>query len=1389
MKLTPSTVDVLLSTLDQQAPVTGRPLGRLKSLVNGKMTRYENPRAADGTVTHVRVEKRDGLTTATNLVVDGQGNPDGVLEGDPQLVFGGGDALRQVAGNRLFTKANKWVKAIDPTGADAVVFPHVVRSTSVYAADSQAEAPDISILGDVTCLVWREIAQQSTANGDQAAANTTSSALDGVRVMFRDVSGTTVRPPFTLTPTPGKSYNRVRTYAYDGVFWVLQDWTSAAATVQIDVSCFDTNGVELAVLGIAPVTNNFHWDAVTINGEGVVVAFNANGAGVKFTALRYAAGVITPTTNTDASISCQTVGPCAWLTDQAMTANTGYLVTGVPDDGATDLTAFRIVSLAQDHIYPLVAVIGSGVWISAVAGYKDPLSTGLVVAFTLMDFLGLPEYATYGASASPTLSGQNPSASDQYPDQLNNETHTWAVPFTGTSIGIQTRYAMSLASRAFAVGADWCAWGYYPARKWGPLTPAAVVGNAPTPPGPSTHCPNRPADPSNFQPCWYLLPLASTQRIAGRLEYGLASADYQVMQANTATQHPAVSAILGVRNRCLMHVVTTGSGALMLPLGYRAEQNIPEAALLSQQVTPDVGQTQIVNNTFATNQLIYSAGDTIGIKVFTMGPDFGQAFTCNQSTFMPGAMAAVVEPGEVTISEHGILAPECPWVSIGSNVVAPPTGSEGAWFYRAVGEYTTSRGKVYRSIPSAAFAFSLVAGTLQDQIVGGHNLNATNKPFVKWSIYRTSFTTAQVQGGSQVTSPPTAPSGPPPATATINNFTTIFYKITNDLAPLYNDPGAKYIAGATAPYGGFDDTIEIATQLDGEVLYTDQGLLPRFPAPAHRGGCVWQNRPWLIGYDNALWFGGELVEGQGEWFNPGFRVPTPTNEEITAVAPMDGFLLVFCSNSVWYYPGGAPLPDATGQNGTIQPLIRLPFEMGCANGHTSVIREGCIYDSSNGGVWMITRALDNTWVGQRAQDDLAPNVIGMTIAGNFVVVNVAASENYVMAYDTNLGAWSKWILPTNGAVIGATFGNLVAAENGKVWVQKPGTWDDVDTIVGVSHYVPLSFIVAPVHIGGVRSWKRTWAIQLEGETFDPSSMTVVLVYGDYDTPSHTYQPVALVAGPLEEEYRPTKQLASSVQIGVADSQPLTRIATIEALAPPAGPLFWYKADAGVTANGSNQVSEWADQTVNHFDMLPQDSGGTTQPTSSWPVLTPNAINGRAAMLYNGSSTLLQCIFPNGTTNKPSPDGAPVQVAAVVKANGNGGTICTLRLNNDDLEFDIFNHLGETQIFCSAQDARNMRIIPPDSSLFGVNLLAAWQFYGAGVAPVGAFQANGVSKTLGTSSSPITNYSGNSGFSIGYVNAVFGRVFNGYIGEVIGYLGTDPTVAAAALAYLKAKWGL
>lgn len=1161
MSLVGSTQDVFLSTLDQQSPVTAKPVGRLSASQNAVVRRYENPRAADGTVTHVSVEKRNGYTTNTNVVLDNDGffaTPP-ALNADPQVLFGGGDALRLISGNRLYTKSKTWVKASNQTDGDAIVLPQTVRTTDLYAANSTCDAPDMAVIGDVACTAWRENATQDANNSSSLAdSSLTATPFDGVRIMFRDqTDDSPIRAAFTFDPAgifdagltgsfSPNGYQKVRVLAQGGLFWVLQDYILGGGVTRIMVTVFGPTGALIASTHADTPINGASWDSAVIAGQGIVIAMPNNGVGVKFVSFNYSSGFAS-TTNTDTTL-LNSMNVCAWLTDAAATSLTGYLVTVDGSAGSQKLWAYRVVSLAQNHLYPqvnsLFLISSTVTYVSGITGYTVPGTTGLVVAFTTMDLTGAPDSTTYSAGAN----GSNASASNNFPDQMNNTTWCYAVPFTGASTLANERKALSLVSRAFAVGGDYVAVAYYPACKLSPLEQFAANVD---------HYPVRPINPSNFQPTWYVIPLASKQPIAGRLEYGLAAADWQVM---------AIYVDEGViaptpRNRCLTAVSVTVNGALTLPLCFRGDQNIPEAGAFSnvasgtnpssapsgafgvsafnsaltggRQVAPSAAFRPVAQASPPATQAAYQTANTVGVREFRFGPDCGQAFSVGQATYVPGMMAAIVEPGDTTITEHGLISSECPRVKVSAaSSASPPVG---ALFYRILPEWTSGTGKTYQALPSAAFGFTVKAGDNKAFDVSSPPLSPTNKRNIRLSIYRTGIVQAAVLGGAPVTSPPTVNT---PATSALP--TTGYYKITNDLTPRYNqfDPTTR-----AAFSGNYQDYLQAYTQGTGEQLYTDLGALPKFPAPAFRAGCVWQNRAWLIGYDNALWFSGEITEGHGEWFNPGFRVVVPTTEEVVAIAPMENVLLVFCAESIWYIPLGQALPGNDG-SGTVPTPIRLPFEMG-GTGFTSVVRQGCLYSSSAGGVWLITRALDNQWIGQRAQDDLAPEILDMVEAGNYVIAYPASSSNYLMAYDTNLGGWSKWIMPSQIGKLAARNGASVYADSTRVWEQTPDTWFDNDTVNGVTYYVPMCTTVAPIHIGGVRSWKRTWALQIEGMVYDPCGLTVGLAYTDTGAIDVTYETKQIAAGELEAEYRPTKQLESSIGLEVCDSAPtLTKIATI-----------------------------------------------------------------------------------------------------------------------------------------------------------------------------------------------------------------------------------------------------
>lgn len=247
--------------------------------------------------------------------------------------------------------------------------------------------------------------------------------------------------------------------------------------------------------------------------------------------------------------------------------------------------------------------------------------------------------------------------------------------------------------------------------------------------------------------------------------------------------------------------------------------------------------------------------------------------------------------------------------------------------------------------------------------------------------------------------------------------------------------------------------------------------------------------------------------------------------------------------------------------------------------------------------------------------------------------------------------------------------------------------------------------------------------------------------------------------------------------------------------PPANPLFWFKADAGVTKNASNQVSKWADQSGNGLDVTPVTSFGGLLATSQWPVYTTNVINGLPGLLYSHAAvTAMQHLYDAGTLNKPTADGAPFMALALVKmASLFGGYVVTLRLNDFDLEFGMRKTnlflIGNCQIPVSSAQDSGAKIVQPVIDYTGLPLAMDWQWFGASSNPQAAARINTSQLRWASAyASNSSNYSGESGFSIGYCNAN-NEALDGYITEVIAYAGTDSATLAGARAYMNKRAGI
>lgn len=578
------------------------------------------------------------------------------------------------------------------------------------------------------------------------------------------------------------------------------------------------------------------------------------------------------------------------------------------------------------------------------------------------------------------------------------------------------------------------------------------------------------------QPCWFLVGFDSLQRIDGQWERGIAYADWRF------DGHPS---LLTWPNEFVM-------GLSSVPAG-------PDGAAM---VLPYRAQSFTAGQVF-DGQLQTAQQNTVGLKRFLLAVEKGNAIETAGALLLPGPLAA--QFSQSGFAEQNVsLAFEQPWLaSKGTSSAALALTLGAAYQYDVVAELTDENGDRVFSKPSPVLNVTL-QGTENKITIGGRLIWPTNHALIGIAIYRTS-----IAGGIP---------------------TVEHYKVTNDL-----DVNGAGFTFSTVGDGIGLNTWEYVDEkpdqviLSSEILYTDKGMLPRFPAPAfHRGIGSFKERTWVVGYDNAIWMSGPKTEGDALWFHPAFRIPPKGNDTLQALAILDEYIVMGCAGSLQYI-APATLPDATGRNGLLPVPVALPFPNGCS-GQMATIRGGVAYGSTAGGVWTLGRALQNEWLSQPLQDDLNA-VVGFAIDAKQRLF-VATGGPAMFVFDMVSAIWSRCDTALPVGLVAAWNGNAVYQDDDLVMVQGRGY---ADVRAGVRRGIAHSAFFAPISFTrSVRGWARLWAMQLLGQYRGPHALSILIAEPEEEGPppsAFAFNPSA--TKPYVYEFNPQNEEAASFVLAIS----------------------------------------------------------------------------------------------------------------------------------------------------------------------------------------------------------------------------------------------------------------
>ncbi len=200
-------------------------------------------------------------------------------------------------------------------------------------------------------------------------------------------------------------------------------------------------------------------------------------------------------------------------------------------------------------------------------------------------------------------------------------------------------------------------------------------------------------------------------------------------------------------------------------------------------------------------------------------------------------------------------------------------------------------------------------------------------------------------------------------------------------------------------------------------LYSQPGVLGTSQdrrAPPGLGLLLSYNGMLVGATGSDIWYSGQVVSGEGGWFNPIFQLPIPGVGDITALAVMDGSLFIFKRTEVYALSGEAPSDN--GQTGGLGAPRRLAADVGSVSPTVCTTTMG-IFFLSDRGLEVLNRSQTVDWIGEQVLQTVAayPVLTAMTVnpSSNVVLVELAASSSAglvtgagrTLIYDLSLHTW------------------------------------------------------------------------------------------------------------------------------------------------------------------------------------------------------------------------------------------------------------------------------------------------------------------------------------------------------------------------------------------------
>lgn len=410
---------------------------------------------------------------------------------------------------------------------------------------------------------------------------------------------------------------------------------------------------------------------------------------------------------------------------------------------------------------------------------------------------------------------------------------------------------------------------------------------------------------------------------------------------------------------------------------------------------------------------------------------------------------------------------------------------DGTYSYIALYEWVDAAGQLHRSAPSPAFSEVVATG-------GGTASEVVVVPTLQ-------FTDREVRlGDVSVVLYRTEASG------------TLYFRVTS----------AANVSSADSV--SLTDTLSDANLILNEALYTTGGVIENIGPPAGFSVAATENRALVLSDDDpwAVWYSKNKSERVGTEFSDLFTQRVDSEGPNTAVAVLDGAIVLFKRKAIYIFSGEGPNNLGAGQFSAAQ---KISSDLGCRNYASVVSTDLGIFFESDRGIYLLTRSHTVQYIGAPLEGLGDIVVRSACVVGRLSQVRfVRAYTNQMLVFDTLRGLWSIWeyntILRHGNELVGNGF--YLCGSGGRVF-------KETDTRDGGLLALDTGWISVETLIG----YQRLYWVYLLGQLGKKIKLAVNVSY-DYD--DEVKQTVTLDGTNNLWRIKPKIQKCTAFKIGLAE---------------------------------------------------------------------------------------------------------------------------------------------------------------------------------------------------------------------------------------------------------------